>query len=234
MSRSAGVTDSALTNHGMLQIEKLAGYFRPVRFTRVFCSPLQRARVTADALKKDHGDTIVQSLIVPCLREKDFGSLEGKSCVSSPATEKRADFVPAESHEGLSSRARKFLDDHLFPVLQDDEDEAIAVVSHGIILSVLWRMLRQMCAPLNITFGPHASLDSYPIIWSNTGYLELELKVAPTNNQDETCPLPNLSIKVLVINGRQHLASLKRTRGIGSSKHDPKQRKMESFFQPPS
>ncbi|KAM5488831.1 hypothetical protein MaudMau93_003957 [Microsporum audouinii] len=221
------VTDSALTNHGMLQIEKLVDYFRQqdVRFTRVFCSPLQRARVTADALKY-HGDTEVQLFIVPCLREKKFGSLEGKSWVSSHAAEKqgKGDFVPAESHEELSSRARGFLDDHLFPLLHDGEgEETVAVVSHGIIMSVLWRTLKQMCGPLNLTFGPFASLDSHSIIWSNTGYLELELNGMPSN----------LSIKVLTINGRRHLANLKRTRGVGSSKHDPKQRKMESFFRPP-
>ncbi|KAF3482700.1 uncharacterized protein GIQ15_02024 [Arthroderma uncinatum] len=230
----AGVTDSALTNHGMLQIEKLADYFRHqgVQFTRVFCSPLQRARVTADALKKDHDSKIV----VPDLSEKDFGSLERKSWVSPPAAETRDGFVPTESHEDLSARAKKFLDDYLPPVLQEGEEgEAVAVVSHGVILSVLWRTLKQMCAPLSFSFGPRASLDSHPIIWSNTGYLELEIGMIPANDQDGTLAgsadlSASLSIKVLVINGRQHLVSLKRTRGIGSSKHDPKQRKMDAFF----
>ncbi|KMQ43708.1 Histidine phosphatase superfamily [Trichophyton rubrum] len=231
---SAGVTDSALTNHGMLQVEKLAGYLsqQGVRFTRVFCSPLQRARATADALKSTHGDTMGKPFVVPCLREKDYGSLEGKSWVSPNVNvkEKRDSFTPAETFDELSSRAKEFVKDFLLPLLRDGSDNhTVAVVSHGVILSVIWRTLKQMRVPPCSSSSSHGIPGDPLVMWSNTGYLELDLSMAMATDQNQTA-LSNLEISVLAINSRQHLTNLKRTRGIGNSKHDPKQQKLGSFF----
>ncbi|GBF60436.1 phosphatase [Trichophyton mentagrophytes] len=228
----AGVTDSALTNHGMLQVEKLAGYLsqQGVRFTRVFCSPLQRAWVTADALKCTDGDTMGKPVVIPCLREKNYGSLEGKSWVSPNVSEKHDGFTPAETLDELSSRAQEFVNDFLLPLLRDSSDnDAVAVVSHGVILSVIWRTLKQMRVPPRPSSSSHGIPGDPLVMWSNTGYLELDLSMALTTDQNQAA-LPNLQISVLTINSRQHLTNLKRTRGISSSKHDPKQRRLESFF----
>ncbi|EFQ99500.1 phosphoglycerate mutase [Nannizzia gypsea CBS 118893] len=230
----AGVTDSALTNHGMLQTEKLAGYLRRqgVQFTRIFCSPLQRARVTADALKDIYRDAVGKPVVVPCLREKDYGSLEGKSWVSTNvnAIEKQAGFVPAESYDELSLRAREFVNDFLLPVLCDSRGhDTVAVVSHGVFLSVIWRTLKQMRVP-QLPSSSHAIVDHSSVMWSNTGYLELDLSMTSATDEDQAVLPPSLTIRVMAINSCQHLANLKRTRGISSSKHDPKQRRMESFF----
>ncbi|EZF29466.1 hypothetical protein H101_06860 [Trichophyton interdigitale H6] len=231
---SAGVTDSALTNHGMLQVEKLAGYLsqQGVRFTRVFCSPLQRARATADALKRTDGDAMGKPVVVPCLREKDYGSLEGKSWVSPNVNlnEEHDSFTPAETLDELSSRAQEFVNGFLLPLLRDGSDNnAIAVVSHGVILSVIWRTLKQMRVPPRPSSSSHGIPGDPLVMWSNTGYLELDLSIALATDQNQAA-LPNLQISVLAINSRQHLTNLKRTRGISSSKHDPKQRRLESFF----
>lgn len=43
--------------------------------------------------------------------------------------------------------------------------------------------------------------------------------------------LPHLSLVVKAVNSQEHLTGLKKTRGgIGSSKHDPSQKTMDSFF----
>lgn len=99
--------------------------------------------------------------------------------------------------------------------------------------------------------------------WSNTGYLEVEIRKAgppePTSSNaadvtvdvavdaasthmshgadflsTEVLGLPS-SFKLIVrtINGTDHLKGLKRTRGVGSSKHYEDQQKIEYFFKKP-
>ena len=93
--------------------------------------------------------------------------------------------------------------------------------------------------------------------WSNTGYLELEIyfadaatlsstveppksassnsEAAPGEAKDkEDLPLfPDQRMKILTINGKEHLRALKRTRGVGSAAHDEGQKRIDTFFKKP-
>ena len=93
--------------------------------------------------------------------------------------------------------------------------------------------------------------------WSNTGYLELDISPSHAlsvqeENMTTDCTLiekrerpnetaddrshpifPNLKMRILAVNGKDHLRALKRTRGVGSAAHDESQRKIENFFKKP-
>lgn len=93
------------------------------------------------------------------------------------------DFVDVESKDSMLRRVDVFLDGHLMPIIQAVASTAlcVAVVSHGITLSVLWRRLLQRLPPKSVTVHPEV-LTKYSGIdleriggWSNTGYLELDI-----------------------------------------------------------
>ncbi|KAI9847388.1 MAG: hypothetical protein M1837_002577 [Sclerophora amabilis] len=205
---------------------------------------------------------------LPVLREQDFGFYEGKPFYARPADSKRsgkeahqdqhkheADFQDVESKDSMAVRMDCFLNEHLIPVLAEQtlsENAAIVVVSHGIILSVLWRcfLRRFLVGNISATPGllPAGNSPEYLGGWSNTGYLEIEVTVgdfplldATTTadadvDQTNTAPqstslLTGWRISIKTVNGRDHLQGFKRTRGgVGSSKHEEGQRKIESFF----
>ncbi|EEH11693.1 phosphoglycerate mutase [Histoplasma capsulatum G186AR] len=262
----AGTTDSALTNHGMLQIQRLALHFKAqgVAFNTVFSSDLLRARTTAEGIcglssggEQDGESYALQPIILPLLREKDFGALEGKSWLAT--REGGADFVSGiagepESLASVASRVDSFLSCHLLPVLRDagHTAQAVAIVSHGILLSALWEALSQLFLSKHVVLAPGVKAAKRISQWSNTGYLELAIgkldealsTPAPTKEGDRAQenmenrsarnpPLHDYAITVLTINGRHHLSNLRRTPGVGSSKHDAKQLQIDNFFQKP-
>ncbi|WP_250285255.1 bifunctional RNase H/acid phosphatase [Frankia sp. CiP1_Cm_nod2] len=67
--RFSGTLDATLTDVGQAQALAVAGRLRDVPFDAVYCSPLKRARQTADALGRDY-------LVDDDLRETDFGTWE--------------------------------------------------------------------------------------------------------------------------------------------------------------
>lgn len=234
--------------------------------------------------------------------EQDFGFYEGKPIFARPLKRgsisgKEAHralhkddpgFVDVESKETMALRAESFLDEHLLPIME--EDSGIAVVSHGIMLSALWRRLLQRLPAKSVTIHPevtamHGPLDlERPGGWSNTGYLELDMRLGaspatadvPLASTDAIveASLPeegtvvlvtpsvvdNLTVQVneppkgtmyvpvadstaskhsftawttmiCAVNQKAHLNNLKRTRGgVGSSRHDEKQKSINSFF----
>ncbi|KAI9791826.1 MAG: hypothetical protein M1816_003371 [Peltula sp. TS41687] len=313
MDFSAGVRDSALSNHGVLQTQHLGESFRSkgVLFTNVFSSDLQRAFKTAEAIRiaqpEDRREASpVRVVQIPLLREKNFGSLEGKHVLSSssgslkrkvsvkevknPLEEKDdGDFEDVESQESMIARVDEFLDKYLLKLLDEDisaveevieevlaadekvvrkevfsdekvvgkevfsDEKVVAIVSHGITLTVLWKGLLSRLTSTNITAAPDIPLRPGGTLehlgfWSNTGYLELDLtrqrssrppsdtdlNVDPADVKDVTVEpshLQNCYLTIRAINERGHLATLKRTGGgVGSSKHDSDQQKIERFF----
>lgn len=277
---SAGVQDSALTIHGHLQVERLGRFFAQagVRFTSIFSSDLQRAFKTAEALRLTHGigsDQEEVALPEVCqltvLREQDFGFYEGKpfytrqrdSKISGKAGSQHRedhDFKDVESTDSMTLRMNIFVQNHLLHLLFDENfkaEQVVAVVSHGIILSHLWRCLLTLFPKGSVTLCPSLSLGSEgkTVVlehlggWSNTGYLELDIlpgqvDASTANGSAKTdqrvpqssCKNPSLrtvplKMTVKTVNGNKHLKNLERTRGgIGSSKHDEGQKKIDSFF----
>lgn len=272
-----------MTIHGSLQAERLGQHFARagLRFTHIFSSDLQRAYKTADAIRlaqgsqhidKKHDESIILKLRV--LREQDFGSLEGKPIHARQRglkmTGKEAhqsqrgtdpNFKDIESRESMIQRMDDFIHDYILPLLCHkplEPESIICIVSHGIILSQLWRCFLKLFPRQSVILPPGTSVGtSAPIIlehlggWSNTGYLELDVhdcdigvenssddhdenlsSRTPTPTDSRLNPvMPKLKMTIKTINGKDHLKSLKRTRGgVGSSKHDEGQKKIELFF----
>ena len=208
---SAGVTDSALTNHGVLQTQRLGKYLVDrQRFTQIFSSDLQRAYMTAKAIedaqnskRSEGGNTSVVQLVD--LREQDFGSLEclpwssKQSDMTTHKLPKPGDtgFKPKETSEAMANRADSFLDDYILSQLAVDEEEeaVIAVVSHGLILAVLWRSILARFGAHKVSLGSEISskTGSRPLEylpgWSNTGYVELDIVyTSPPEQLSERSP----------------------------------------------
>ncbi|KAK3343596.1 histidine phosphatase superfamily [Lasiosphaeria hispida] len=242
----AGVRDSALTAHGALQAQRLAAHLAsrsrspttgPI--THIFSSDLQRAAHTAQAVI----DAITRSptaprdasplhlVKVPDLRERNFGSAEGKRFGAS-----RAD---SETHEAMRIRAERFVRWHLAELLAGGGEGSIVVVSHGLMLNSLLRVMLARYAPgeLDRLAGPPGvERGEYLTVWSNTGYLEMVVK----RGDAVVVSLPDsvrsrVSLLVIRVNVVDHLEGLKKTRGgIGSAQFDNRQRTLDSFLTPSS
>jgi broad specificity phosphatase PhoE len=188
-----------------------------VSFTHLFSSHLQRAAKTAGKLREaqlapdgeDNAASVVPNVVqLPLLVEKNFGSMEGKksyghlpgskltrkdhNCLESKGT---AGFVDVESKDSMAQRADTFLDKHLLPLMGDTSgasETCIALVSHGIFLSTLWKRFLLRLPPKSVALSPELQATGCPSIehlggWSNTGYLELHMiqSVAPDSSSAE-------------------------------------------------
>ncbi|KXL51120.1 MAG: hypothetical protein FE78DRAFT_136465 [Acidomyces sp. 'richmondensis'] len=238
----AGSRDSPLTLHGVTQARLLAHHFSSTRppLTHIFSSPLSRAHKTALALRDAQHQNVLEVIVVPELRERDFGLEEGQ-----PYGRGGGSGAGGEDNKSVGMRAEKFLDGYLIPLLQSGGEEEVAVVSHGILLSHLWRKLLQHLSRERVLLGPAIAATrgdieegglEYLGTWSNTGYLELLLSkdslAAQNPATQEPIPFPcGWTATILAVDNKSHLAGLKRQRGgIGRLAHDERQRKLESFF----
>jgi len=205
----AGITDSALTNHGVEQGLRLGRHFakQDVVFTHFYSSDLSRARKTAENIRLGQatGEDAPEIVLDPNLREQDFGFYEKKPFYARSADsgktgkdthrEEHKDeegFQDIETKESMAKRADSFLDQHLMPVLEDapsDHEYTILIVSHGILLSSLWKAILRRQKPHTVTLA--AELEK-PVALehlgglSNTGYLNLYLTKISTEGPTST------------------------------------------------
>lgn len=221
----AGSRDSALTVHGVLQASRLGDHLQLTRppLTHIFASPLQRALKTADALRT--AQTAVAAKLadgrhglsldicrVQDLAEQDFGFYEGKpfyarsqgASKSGKETHRDAhshepDFVDVESKTSLDERATRFIIDHIYPLLEVESSTTplcVAVVSHGILLSHLWRCFLHLLPPRSVAIAPEVLAQRGEMTlerlggFSNTGFLELKLQ-----RQEDTTTRPPASTR---------------------------------------
>jgi hypothetical protein len=140
---------------------------------------------------------------LPLLVEKNFGSMEGKKSYERPPESKltgkdnhrlesigTAGFVDVESKDAIAQRADTFLDTYLLPLLGDTSgasDTCIALVSHGIFLSTLWKRLFLRLPAKSVVLSPELQATGRPSLehlggWSNTGYLELHMTQSMVSN----------------------------------------------------
>lgn len=263
----AGVTDSRLTNHGLTQAQRLGSHLirkRQLQFTQVFASDLQRALRTAqeicEAQNGQNKESQLKTFALTLLREQDFGSFEllpwhrSEDAREKDPSPDDPDFKPKETAEALKARADMFLEDFLSPLFALDEESelTVAVVSHGLFLAALWKVLLFRFKPSSVSLGPEVLLPGvrrpleYLDAWSNTGFLELEIRQLSVIDSERQLTPPesnmtmmstsklNATMKILAINSKEHLANLKRTRGgVGSSASDDKQKRLETFFKKP-
>lgn len=253
-----------MTNHGVLQAKRLGSHLARRRdaigpIKKLFTSNLQRAYRTAEAIAEaqsslDNSSStseVSEVVQLPELREKDFGSSEGKKFGArqrGPGGDTQFD---AETRDSMKNRIDRFLDVHLAPVVDEyaSMDACVVIVAHGIILGVLLKAL--------LSRYPTKQMDSLYqhgkilAAWSNTGVLQAKIKISgvasesSVTEETEVSSAPSapklagdrvdLSMTVQFTNNVDHLQGLKKTKGgIGSAKFDAKQRTMDSFFGPKS
>lgn len=232
--------------------------------TRLYASNLKRAVRTAQEIAEaqssvDGGDKSLGVVQVPELREKDFGSDEGKrfgkATGDKAAASSASDYVPHESKDAMKIRCTRFINTVLVPAVAQVDSGAIVIVAHGIILNTLLGCLLSRFGPNEVAKLARPANDAlwrseWLATWSNTGYLEAVLRVAnpvaePAPDAPEplsteataTSPTPSRSLEPIIqlsvkaVNCIQHLQGLNKTRGgIGSAASDSKQRTMDSFF----
>lgn len=229
----AGLRDSALTAHGVLQTRRLASHLaeRAPGKVRIFSSDLQRAAQTAEAIREAKaGIPDLQQLVA--LREKDFGTGEGLRY----GTGKDQPHQDSESAESMRARVDAFLEGHLLPTLKPNLNDSLIIVAHGIILNVLFTRLCDRLSRSGLTISPEAQhlIKDFPKgntpalpSWSNTGYLEGELAPKTAGSWE------SLRFHLVQVNCVDHLEGLHKTRGgIGSARFDRTQRTMDSFLAP--
>ncbi|KAL1792383.1 hypothetical protein ACET3X_008890 [Alternaria dauci] len=205
----AGSRDSALTNHGYQQATRLGLHFKclDLTFTHLFSSHLQRAVKTAGKIREaqltpasdgTNAKAVPDVMQLPVLMEKDFGSMEGKKFHDWPENKDTASFVDAESKDSMARRADSFLDEHLLPLLDApsrDADLVVAIVSHGIFLSILWKRLLLRLPHKSVALLPDLQSTARPSLehlggWSNTGYLELRMTRVKRGDSSVTPHVP--------------------------------------------
>ncbi|KAG9670512.1 phosphoglycerate mutase-like protein, partial [Aureobasidium melanogenum] len=209
----AGRRDSALTNHGAEQARRLSDFLADNRppLTRIFSSTLQRAHKTATILASKQSNKDLNITTVDSLIERDFGYYEGKTnrVRKGPDQEehkKEPGFVDVESKDNLGVRADLFLDDHLLPILDDEADfggaaeHVVAIVSHGILLSSLWRRLLLRLGPKTVKVSREVIAARGQVVlahlggWSNTGFLELSIeRLDPQSSPELDIVLPPMT-----------------------------------------
>ncbi|KAH0607765.1 uncharacterized protein H6S33_002799 [Morchella sextelata] len=253
----AGVTDSHLTNHGVLQALRLGEHLTTPKsaggagliFTHIFSSDLQRARKTGQAIL-DAQLVRTDGVNVPSpsaatvtqlfeLREVDFGSREGTSYRSShrptPQVIRGPGYQSRESNESMAARADRFIDDYLIPAVMEVHfnNSAVNTKNHAIAVASHGIFLGILWMRIIIRF--HRSNVSTAVEcsgrkphWSNTGYILLD--ILPGDMEEG---LKGCMCLVEGMNIKTHLQGLERTGGgVGSAKADDRQRQISDFFTP--
>ena len=129
-----GQTDIALNAQGLEQAREAAERLTEVPFEIAFCSPLIRAKRTAETIIGDRKITLTTD---ERLRELNFGPWEGvdirtiKDAASQPFTNPGSYIPPegAESFAQLYKRSGEFVDQVLLPL--EGTYETVLVVAHG-------------------------------------------------------------------------------------------------------
>lgn len=132
-----GRTDIPLNSDGRLMAEKARAEYADVHFDVCYCSPLKRARETAEILLRGRNIPIITD---NRLVEMSFGVCEGtENCFQDPDSpvgdlffnpEKYTTPVEGgESFEQLFARTGEFLEQVVKPLLKQGKD--VLIVGHG-------------------------------------------------------------------------------------------------------
>lgn len=138
-----GKTDIPLNKTGIKMAEEAAVRYKDIHFDICFCSPLQRAKETAEILLKDRDIPILYD---ERLREMSFGIYEGvHNSFKDPDCYVKVFFEEPEKYlerpEGgesildLMKRTKEFLEDKVYPLLEEGSD--VLIVGHGAMNSAI-------------------------------------------------------------------------------------------------
>lgn len=129
-----GQTDIPLNETGVRQAEKVREELRDVAFDICYCSPLMRAKRTAEIV----ADGRIEIVIDDNLKERGFGELEGTDSahweIDGFSRVLNTNEFGIEPVRDVLTRAKNFLE----RVMMENSDEAkILVVGHGTLLKML-------------------------------------------------------------------------------------------------
>ena len=133
-NKVCGVTDLPLDETGMEQARQTGVKLQGVPLQRVICSPLLRARQTAQLICQGRGLPVA---IDPRIREQDYGIYEGGSRLDPGFLEHKKCFATrypgGESHLFTARRVYEFLED----TAARCPGENVLVVCHGGICRII-------------------------------------------------------------------------------------------------
>ncbi len=140
-----GATDVRLSQHGYKQAERLADFLSKRQVKAVYCSPLQRAKYTAQLIADKSGLTIN---IIPELKEINFGRWEGNSyqeilsvdeqlCREWLEMKPEFRFPAGESLAEFYQRVIQEYNRILSTDLETQAGELIVVVAHGGVIRLI-------------------------------------------------------------------------------------------------
>ena len=142
MRKMQGRTDIPLNETGRQMAKDASERYRDVNFDICYCSPLSRARETAEILLKGRNIPIIND---ERLVEMSFGDYEGSNKDAQEAGapiwelfEHPESYIPsggAESFEELFARTADFLKNTAEPLLQEGKD--LLIVGHGAMNSAI-------------------------------------------------------------------------------------------------
>ena len=123
--RYQGRKDLSLNEKGIAQAKGVAQKLKDLKFDKVFCSPLKRAKETCEIICNDN--IIFDDRII----ERDFGELTGKTKKDFDYAgfwnlSGKQDYNGAETIKDVEKRVFNFLDE-----LKENKNENILVVAHS-------------------------------------------------------------------------------------------------------
>ncbi|GJE98396.1 phosphoglycerate mutase-like protein [Phanerochaete sordida] len=225
----AGWKDAPLSKHGMNQARAAGESLSSIPFTVIYASPLLRALATAQAIHDAQPAPKPPLTTSPLLREQHWGVAEGEPFAAAPDPALGLDehiargvypllrepwqrFPGGESLEDVGARAQQAVEELVMPHVWDAarqgrKDVHVAVVSHGIAISELVRVL----VLKDESFGEHPAHRWKRML--NTAWTRVTVDVKgskegePMNFADDS--LPPLEIKVTDFNRSEHFDNLK-------------------------
>ena len=137
INKVLGRTDIPLNNKGMEQAYELARSLKDLKIDIFLCSPLCRARQTADAISNETG---IRYKIDDRLIEQDFGKFEGVNRFDGGYQEAKREYFArypgGESYFDLAAR--------VFPLLKELEGANALLVTHGGICRMIRNYFEDM------------------------------------------------------------------------------------------
>ncbi|KAG1746032.1 phosphoglycerate mutase [Suillus paluster] len=154
----SGCTECPLTERGAQQARAVGAYFANTQFTKIYGSPLPRARDTAQAvLEAQPLPKPPHDFSIALIKERSFGAAEGhRTCIREPGktleahfeeekypilyeSEREIAFPGGESAADLTRRGERAVREvvlpHVVSVARTGKDEHVALVSHGLCIA---------------------------------------------------------------------------------------------------
>lgn len=137
MNKVLGRTDIPLNDTGIQQAHEIASALKDLNIEVFLCSPMIRARQTADVIS---GETGIDYKVDERLIEQDFGSFEGvyryDEAYQNAKREYFARYPGGESFFDLAAR--------VFPLIKELEGKDALLVTHGGICRIIRNYFEDM------------------------------------------------------------------------------------------